>query len=141
MIAAISISAILGAAVPVAEEKSWLHFPDPLDFRSQHISRAATEKDWPFTVDEGFLLCAYVLGQPTVYFVESLPDEADPEPARIVVVSTDIFEIAIGAAAGGGLLDAGGGLAAIIPRLAAFEALGARLCAQPRGTTIGPRET
>lgn len=134
---AMAVSFAMLATLPAfADEKSLFHLPGVSDFRLQQISRVDNESEWPFSVDEGYLLCAYVTGQRTVYFSE-IP-ETDEEP-RIAVIATDPFTLMLGGAMGKGLLpqttsieDMGKTMRLLGP----FEALGKRLCDQPAGVQL-----
>lgn len=140
---AIAAPMLLGEQPPVVAvgERDLFHMPTQDDFRLQRISRTGNEREWPFTVDEGYLTCAFVVGKPAVYFTE-LPTNDDIADAdlRTVIVSTDPFDIAFGNIGNGGLMRKGPPLADLIRLMAPFESLGARLCDQPRGTQIGPGE-
>lgn len=124
-------------AVPV-QETSPFHFPGWEDFRFQHIVRGGSEEGWPFRVDEGWLMCGWILGTKAVYFSE-MPAEGDPLPSMLLI-STDPLEVFIGAVSSGGLLVKVSGPAEMIALLAPFQRLGDALCDQPRGTVIGPGE-
>lgn len=142
--AAIAVAAplALGGAAPVtADEKSLFHIPSEDDFRLQRIARTDNEKEWPFTVDEGYLTCAYVVGRPAVYFTEMpVGTDFDGADLRTVIVSTDPFDLAFGNLGDGGLVRKNSSIADLIRLMAPFESLGSRLCDQPRGTNVGPGE-
>ena len=143
--AAIAVAAPLlmaGQAPLVAVgERDFFHIPSEDDFRLQKIARTDHEKEWPFTVDEGYLTCAFVVGRPAVYFTEMpVEDDFDAADLSTVIVSTDPFDLAFGNLGDGGLMRKGGDIADLIRLMAPFESLGARLCEQPRGTQIGPGE-
>lgn len=132
--------ATMVALPALANEKSFFHVPGVDDFRYQEIARDGREDAWPFTVDEGYLACAYVTGQPTVYFVEIAEEGEEP---RATVVSTEPFMMLTGAAMGHGLLaqtSSVEGMGEMIRLLGPFEALGKRLCEQPAGTHLGGGE-
>jgi hypothetical protein len=139
---AIAAPLALGGAMPVSDdEKSLFHIPSEDDFRLQRIARAENEREWPFTVDEGYLTCAYVVGRPAVYFTEMpVGTDFDRAELRTVIVSTDPFDLAFGNLGGGGLVTNNGSIADLIRQMAPFESLGSRLCEQPRGTEVGPGE-
>jgi hypothetical protein len=122
-----------------ASERSPFHFPGEHDFRFQHIARGEREKDWPFTVDEGWLMCAWVMGTRAVYFAEMQEEDTGDLP-RMIIVSTDPIEAMVAYLAGGKLIVPAAGLEEVIPLLAPLERLGEKLCDQPRGVTIGPAE-
>lgn len=101
-------------------------------FPEMAIGRADTQHEWPFSVDEGTLVCVEVLGQRTVLFSEPWRDDVPQEFGnmtlpRSVVVSTN--PIALFASYGDRALylpfDS---LETLILRLAPFEAMGRRLC-------------
>lgn len=131
----------LAVAAPLlfveSDEKSFFHLPGEGDFRWQVVERAGNERDWPFTVDKGWLACVYVVGERTAYFVEDLDEEADP---RAVVISADAFDLALANLGKTEIFDRSVGLEELIRRVAPFAAAGQRLCDQPRGTTVGPGE-
>ncbi len=129
-----ALALVASAPVFVADEKSFFHMPGTEDFRTQTVSRTAGETEWPFTVDEGTLACAYVMGQRAVYFVEKTDT---PEP-RVVVLSTNPFDLALANLGRTELLTPRDDLATLVGRVAPFVQAGERLCEQPRGTTIGP---
>ncbi|PZO73529.1 MAG: hypothetical protein DI629_19845 [Mesorhizobium amorphae] len=133
---AVAWPAHAGEAARVSDERSFFHIPGQGDFRSQKIARADNEQDWPFTVDEGLLMCAYILGQPTVYFA----DVASADSPRLLAISTDPMQLSFGNLGFSELLKDRGDLATLIPRIAPFAQAGSRLCLQPRGTDVGPGE-
>lgn len=124
----------------LANEKSFFHIPGADDFRTQRITRAGTaEKDWPFTVDEGTLACAYVMGRPVVYFVAD-HDDASDDAARAVIVSVDPMDLSFGNMGAQELVERPGDLARLIPRMASFAQAGERLCNQPPGAALDSGE-
>jgi len=127
-----------GRAV-VSDERGFFHLPGVDDFRMQTIERSDNETGWPFTAASGQLLCAYVTGRPTVYFVETLPEGAEVDP-RVVVVSTDPLNLAMVNAGKIDMFAPHKDLAELIRLVAPFESLGQRLCDQPRGSDIGRGE-
>ncbi|MBE7185652.1 MAG: hypothetical protein INR68_14740 [Methylobacterium mesophilicum] len=132
----------LAASAPVmlADEKSFFHIPGVNDFRTQRITRAgAAEKNWPFTVAEGTLACAYVMGRPVVYFVEDQNEAAKAAP-RTVIVSVDPMDLSFGNMGAQDLVAEPGDLAELIPRMAPFAQAGARLCEQPPGAALDSGE-
>lgn len=136
--ALLAVSALLA---PVGE-KSLFHIPSTDEFRQQLIQRTDREQGWPFSVDEGYLSCVYVMGQRTVYFAEVPSDDEDEveTAGRAVVVSTDPLDLAFVNIGANDLFAPFSGLADLIPMLAPFERLGQRLCDQPQGATMGPGE-
>ena len=137
-----AFAATLAMAAPllVADEKSFFHVPEVEDFRVQKVARADRESEWPFTVDAGYLTCAYVLGESTVYFTDDPQDATDLSDVRVVIVSTNPLDLIVGRLAGDGLIGAETPIEQLIVQMAPFKAIGNRLCAQPRGTSIGPGE-
>lgn len=131
-----------GFLIP-ANERGLFHVPTSEDaFRIQRIDRTDREKDWPFSVDSGYLVCVWLMGERTVYFADRLrgeDDEADRTP-RVVVVSTNPLDLALANIGSNGLFVPFDGFEAMIVRLAPFVSLGKRLCDQPRGSDIGPGE-
>jgi hypothetical protein len=128
-------------AMPVGEDSPF-HFPGAEDFRIQHIARSGAEQGWPFSVDEGWLMCAWIMAEKAVYFAEMLPDDADYDATpRMVIVATDPLALLIVNVGANDLFAPfGGQLEQLIPLLAPFERLGHKLCDQPPGTVIGPGE-
>ena len=130
----------LAVATPfvLAGERSFFHIPSEEDFRLQPIERTDNEREWPFTVDKGYLSCVYVRGKPTVYF--TITEDVDEGAAGTVVVSTDPIELVFVNIGRQGVFAPTSGLAELIKKVAPFENLGRRLCEQPRGTVVGPGE-
>ena len=129
-----------GFLIP-AGERGLFHVPTSADaFRIQRIDRTGREKDWPFSVDSGYLMCVWLMGERTVYFAERLGDEDGDETPRAVVVSTNPLDLALANIGANGLFVPFDGFEAMIVRLAPFVGLGRRLCDQPRGSDIGPGE-
>jgi hypothetical protein len=136
------LAATLAVAAPLvlADEKSFLHFPGVDDFRVQKVQRADREDEWPFTVDEGYLTCAYLLGKPTVYFTDNPGEGGAIEDMRVVVVSTDPMDLMLARFVGQGLIGSFASMETLIKLMAPLKTVGNRLCDQPRGTIIGPGE-
>lgn len=136
-----SLLTVAPLAAASADERSLFHIPGVEDFRIQHIARSDRERDWPFAVDAGYLMCVWIVGERTVYFAE-VPDEDadDDEYPRTVIVSTNPFDLAFGNMGARDLVIETQGLAQLIPLMAPFERLGKTLCDQPRGSEIGPGE-
>lgn len=128
------------AAAPV-NERSLFHIPGVEDFRIQRIFRSDREREWPFSVESGYLMCAWVFGQRAVFFSEEPAEDArDDEYPRTITVSTDPFDLAFGNLGSRDLMAETEGLEKLIPLMAPFERLGRSLCDQPRGAEIGPGE-
>mgnify|MGYP007011837944 FL=1 len=129
-----------GFLIP-ANERGPFHFPTSEDaFRIQRIDRTDREKDWPFSVDSGYLMCVWLMGERTVYFADRLSDEDEGETPRVVVVSTNPLDLALVNIGSNGLFVPFDGFENMIARLGPFVGLGRRLCDQPRGSDIGPGE-
>ena len=129
-----------GFLIP-ANERGLFHFPTSEDaFRIQRIDRTKGEKDWPFSIDSGYLMCVWLMGERTVYFAERLDDDDGDETPRAVVVSTNPLDLALANIGANDLFVPFDGFEAMIVRLAPFVGLGRRLCDQPRGSDIGPGE-
>lgn len=138
----IAMAAALGLTLAAADERSFFFIPGVEDFRMQAIARTEREREWPFSVESGYLLCAWVMGQKVVYFVEELPqdqrdDDVDP---RIIPVAADPLALIVGSIGSRDLLAPYDSLEQLIRRIAPFERTGLRLCDQPRGSEIGPGE-
>lgn len=126
-----------------ANERGLFHFPMSGDaYRIQRIDRTGGEKDWPFSVDSGYLICVWLMGERTVYFADRLDggDDHEEETPRVVVVSTNPLDLALVNIGSNGLFVPFDGFEAMIARLGPFVSLGRRLCDQPRGSDIGPGE-
>ncbi|MBO6637511.1 MAG: hypothetical protein JJ920_03435 [Roseitalea sp.] len=132
------------AATPAAEpgERNIFRIPRAGDVRMQKLTRAGGEAGWPFTVDEGLLMCLYVAGRPTVYFavVEEHDEWHEDPPVRMVVVSTDPFDATLANMAVNDLIVKTDDVAGRMALFAPFQRIGQRLCDQPRGTEMGPGE-
>lgn len=117
-------------------------FPESGDFRTQHIHRLPTEANWPFTVNEGILLCTFILGDPAVYFAAGVHEfeSANTNDAigdvRIIILSDDVLDLVLLNFVNADLfieqVDPKRRLEMVIPY---FET-GARLCDQPEGTAL-----
>lgn len=124
-----------------ASERGPFHFPASEDaFRIQRIDRTDREKDWPFSVDSGYLACVWLMGARTVYFTERLREEDEDGTPRVVIVSTNPLDLALVNIGSNGLFVPFDGFEKMIARLGPFVGLGKRLCDQPRGSDIGPGE-
>ena len=136
------LAAALAVAAPMmlADEKSFFHIPGVEDFRIQAISRTGNEEEWPFGVGEGFLLCAYVLGDRVVYFATRPEGNDDGIMPRVIVISTNPFDLLMSSLMARDLIASYESIEQLIVRMAPFETLGRRLCDQPRGSEIGPGE-
>jgi len=136
------LATVVAAASPLvlAGEKDFLHLPDVEDFRTQHITRTGQETAWPFTVDEGYLSCAFVMGTRAVYFTEAPIDGQDTDSLRVAIVSTNPLDIAFGNLGARDLVVKTASIEALIALMSPFEQTGQRLCDQPPGTQIGPGE-
>ncbi|MEO0545127.1 MAG: hypothetical protein AAFY99_15040 [Pseudomonadota bacterium] len=119
---------------------------DPNGFRTQQIYRLPSEANWPFTVDEGMLLCTWILGDPAVFFAAGAQDydSANHDDAfsdvRTIVLSDDVIDLVILNFVNADLF-----VEQISPQrrlemvMPFFEA-GARLCDQPEGASLPPGE-
>lgn len=136
---AMAVSFATLAALPAfADETSFFHVPGVKDFRLQQIEKANRENAWPFTVPRGWLACAYVTGERTVYFAE-LADDIEEDDPRVTIVSTDPMLLMTGAVLGDGLLpktNTVDEMANTMRLLGPYEALGKRLCDQPPGVIL-----
>lgn len=140
--AALATAAAVGLSLVMAGERGMFFVPGADDFRKQTVARTDRERDWPFSVDSGYLLCAWVMGERAVYFLEALPDDEaddDVEP-RAVAVSADPLAIVIGSIGNRDLLAPFETIEQLVLRMAPFERIGRRLCDQPPGTDLGPGE-
>lgn len=130
--AALAAAIVLGAgpaALPaVAGDDPWRE-------KAIRISKAGTEHEWPFSVDEGELKCFIFAGSRMVLFTE--PDLNDPdwfiegipyEMPRSVIVSTNPLEIFAALEDADLFLPFDSDFAVLIRRLAPFVAMGQALC-------------
>jgi hypothetical protein len=145
MIALALAMAMTPPFVDARDERSPFHFPRAEDVRMQAIARTDNEKRWPFTVDEGTLLCIWSGGQKVVLFAEKAPDDLDEHEVDdyrpdMVFVSANPFDLTLLNIASRHLIVQVDTLEELIVRMAPFEKLGRRLCDQPRGSAIGPGE-
>jgi len=113
------------------------YLPGVGDFRAQEIKKVQSEKDWPFTADGGLLMCAYVLKEPTVYFV---PDHPEGETSRPYHISYDMAAMAFVNIGQTDVLRPYDSLEQLLDRMTPYVALGRRLCEQPAGTMIPDTE-
>lgn len=139
---ALATALLLGLpAMPVRDERSLFHFPSPEDVRLQTIQRSDNERDWPFTIDSGFLACVWSGGQKVVMFMEKLSareaKEGDPD---LIFVSTNPFDLTLMNIPNRHLIIQVDTIEELIRRMGPFYDLGKRLCEQPRGSDIGPGE-
>ncbi|MES0127195.1 hypothetical protein [Mesorhizobium sp. M0029] len=135
----------LAVAVPLvlAGEQDLFHFPSPDEVRTQPISRAGNEANWPFSIDAGILGCVWSGGQKVVIFMENRPSglgEDDTFDARSVIVTTDPFQLTIGNMAYRELFRPAASVEERIRLVAPFAAMGQRLCNQPAGAHVGHGE-
>ena len=96
------------------------------------ISRATSEHEWPFAVDEGTLTCVALQGQRVVIFAEPwrtdvLQEFGNMTLPRSVIVSANPIAL-FGSYEHRDLYLPFDSLETLIRRLAPFEAMGARLC-------------
>jgi len=135
----------MAVAMPLmlAGEQGMFHLPSADEVRTQPISRAGNEANWPFSVDDGILACVWSGGQKVVMFVENRPsdlDEDDPFDPRRVIVTTDPMQLAIGNMAYRDLFRPAASVEERIRLVAPFAAMGQKLCDQPPGARVGHGE-
>lgn len=137
---ALAATIALAAPFVLTGERGLFHLPDASEVRLQDISRAAHEDDWPFSVSSGYLGCVWSAGHKTVSFVEkSSADDAAADP-RVVIVTTDPFQLTLLNMANRDLFAPADSVETLIKRVAPFETLGEKLCDQPQGARIGDGE-
>ncbi|TYR30221.1 hypothetical protein FY036_20290 [Mesorhizobium microcysteis] len=137
------LAAVLAVTTPLIaiNERSFFHFPDGQEaYRFQRIERTDNEREWPFAASSGYLICAWVTGARAVYFGEPSADAEQENFDRILLVSTDPFDLMIVNAGKADAFQPYESIEQLLLRLAPFVNLGRRLCDQPRGTSIGPAE-
>lgn len=139
---ALATALALGLPVqPVSDERSLFHLPTPEDVRLQTIQRSDNERDWPFTIDSGYLACVWSAGEKVVMFMEKLSArEGRERKPDIVFVSTNPFDVTMMNMGNRHLIIQVDTIAELIQRMGPFYDLGKRLCEQPRGSDIGPGE-
>jgi hypothetical protein len=135
----------MAVAMPLmlAGEQGMFHFPSADEFRTQPISRAGNEANWPFSVDDGVLACVWSGGQKVVMFLENGPSdlgEDDTFEPRRVIVTTDPMQLTIGNMAYRDLFRPAASVEERIRLVAPFAAMGQRLCDQPAGAHVGHGE-
>ncbi|BCH00071.1 hypothetical protein GCM10007881_57470 [Mesorhizobium huakuii] len=135
----------MAVAMPLmlAGEQGMFHLPSADEVRTQPISRAGNEANWPFSVDDGILACVWSGGQKVVMFVENRPsdlDEDDPFDPRRVIVTTDPMQLTIGNMAYRDLFRPAASVEERIRLVAPFAAMGQKLCDQPPGARVGHGE-
>lgn len=132
------IAGVLAAplAASAVNERSLLRLPSGDEYRFEYVMRDADGKGWPFSVDEGWLLCIWFAGTKGTYFHEIVREPGGREP-RTVVISTDPVGLVLGSA-GNTLLASGIDLEEMIPLLGPFEQRAKALCELPPGTVLRP---
>ncbi len=137
------LAAVLAVAAPLmlANEQGMFHFPTTQDaWRLQHIQRTGNEREWPFAAGSGYLMCVWIFGERVVYFAEPPQGEDAEEFDRVVVVSTNPFDLMMVNAGKNDAFAPFDQIEQLVLRLGPFVDLGRRLCNQPRGAEIGPGE-
>lgn len=129
MMATVLLSATLGSS-PLTVNNI---VPEAGDFRVQTIRKAQGEADWPFTADEGYLMCAPSMGQKLVYFV---PKNAEGENEYPINIDTNFMAMAIINVGRSDAFRAYANYEDLIKRLSPYVTMGKRLCDQPAGTVI-----
>lgn len=144
MAAALLASGI--AALPAANERSWLHVPHESEVRLQVIRKQDREATWPFAAETGYLTCVYALGQKIVGFtpgVEALEfdgdDKTDDDPP-LMFLSTNPVDLLVARMTQGALLAPMDGLEEMVRRIAPFVEMGKALCDQPQGAELSGGE-
>jgi len=134
---------LIAATALVSEnEKSWLHMPDAEDFRTQVIRKQDREDDWPFTAEKGYLACAYVIGQPAVFFIPDDDDDDDwdehasDDEEKVIGLSVDPMEMLLLMMGQRDLLQPMKTPEELIRRIAPMVTIGKKLCDQPPGTEL-----
>jgi hypothetical protein len=135
----------MAIALPLvlAGEKGSFHLPTVDEVRTQLISRAGTEADWPFSVDDGVLSCVWGGGRKLVMFTERKPvnfNDDDTFIPRTVAVTTEPFQLTVGNVVNASLFKPSANVEERIRLIAPFENMGQQLCNQPAGAHIGNGE-
>ena len=125
-----------------ANERALFYFPESTDFRTQWIEKGPGEQNWPFTEKSGCLMCAWLLGEPAVYFVPDTPEflAENSTDFPILILAVHPLEILLSNAGHNNQFVPMATIEEKIKRLAPFVAMGHALCNQPRGGQIGPAE-
>ncbi|RVA27295.1 hypothetical protein EN935_20710, partial [Mesorhizobium sp. M7D.F.Ca.US.004.03.1.1] len=127
----------------LAGERGMFHFPSADEVRTQPISRAGNEANWPFSVDEGMLACVWSGGQRVVVFFENRPSDLGVDETfqpRQVIVTTDPMQLTLGNMAYRDLFSPAASVEERIRLVAPFATLGQKLCDQPAGARVGHGE-
>jgi len=129
------------SVVPASDERGMFRFPKSEDVRLQTVMRSDNERDWPFSIDSGYLACVWSAGQKVVMFMEKLSrTEVEQRDPAVVLVSTNPFDLTLLNIPNRHLIARMDSVEELIRRMAPFYDLGVRLCDQPRGAEIGPGE-
>jgi hypothetical protein len=136
-----ALPAAFAAAMPLALVPMGEAAQPAAFFPELEIRRETSEHEWPFSVDQGTLVCADMGGQRVVLFSEpwrtNVPQEFGAMTLpRSVVVSTNVFAL-FASLEDRALYLPFEGLETLVRRLAPFEAMGTRLC--DRGKAFEPR--
>lgn len=107
--------------------------PDAAEFRTQTISRATTERNWPFSVDTGFLACVWHFGQRMTFFMEDLP----PGPERRqLILSVNPLMLLVGNLPNRSLFAKGLSDEQIVRQTMHYLVIAEKLCDLPAGTHL-----
>jgi hypothetical protein len=140
---AVAMPLMLAGEQVLAGERGMFHFPSADEVRTQPISRAGNEANWPFSVDEGMLACVWSGGQRVVVFFENRPSglgEDETFQPRQVIVTTDPMQLTLGNMAYRDLFRPAASVEERIRLVAPFAAMGQKLCDQPAGARVGHGE-
>ncbi|PWJ93916.1 hypothetical protein C8D77_101596 [Mesorhizobium loti] len=140
---AVAMPLMLAGEQVLAGERGMFHFPSADEVRTQPISRAGNEANWPFSVDEGMLACVWSGGQRVVVFFENRPSDLGVDETfqpRQVIVTTDPIQLTLGNMAYRDLFRPAASVEERIRLVAPFATLGQKLCDQPAGARVGHGE-
>ncbi|AZO45188.1 hypothetical protein EJ076_30825 [Mesorhizobium sp. M7D.F.Ca.US.005.01.1.1] len=140
---AVAMPLMLAGEQVLAGERGMFHFPSADEVRTQPISRAGNEANWPFSVDEGMLACVWSGGQRVVVFFENRPSDLGVDETfqpRQVIVTTDPMQLTLGNMAYRDLFRPAASVEERIRLVAPFATLGQKLCDQPAGARVGHGE-
>lgn len=103
--------------------------PSASSFPEMVLRKGQTLDEWPFSIDEGKLICIRYAGQRFVFFAEILPeDEADGMKApRMAAVTANPFSL-FGTHDSRDLYAPWVSLETLVTRLAPYERMGWKLC-------------
>lgn len=125
---------LLAMSVTLASERDFFHIPDQYEFRLQQIARTDRETAWAFSVERGYLLCVWGMGQRLTYF--STERDEDDTPVRLLVLTSNPFDLVFANLATADLFVPTGSIEERIRLVGPFTDMAQRLCDQPAGSQV-----